>query len=135
MMPALLITMSRCPNCSTAPSTSACAPADRGHVVGVGDGGTARGDDLAGDGRGRFGVCSDAVHRPAEVVDDDPGAPFGEQQRIGAADAAPRAGDDRDAPLETELAQAATEASNTHASGWPPEERAANVKTAGTKVL
>ena len=68
----------------------------------------AGGDDLGGDGgRRRPASAPVAVHRAAEVVDDDAGAPRGEQARVGAADAAPRAGDDRDAPVEAVLAQAA----------------------------
>ena len=41
-----------------------------------------------------------SLHGPAEVVDDDAGAPAGQQERVGATDAASRAGDDRDASLE-----------------------------------
>jgi hypothetical protein len=76
---------------------------DRGHVAAVGDGRTAGGDDLGGDGGRRSDVLTDAAHRAAEVVDHDARAPVGEQQRMGAADAAPRAGDDRDAPVEAVL--------------------------------
>ena len=47
-----------------------------------------------------------ARHRAAQVVDDDARATFREQVRIGATDAAPRARDDRDAPLEAELVHA-----------------------------
>ena len=88
------------PNRSTAVSTSACAPAVARHVAGVGDRGSARGDDLGRDGGRRLGVGADAFHRAAEVVDDDAGAPLGEQERMGPADAASRARDDRDPPLE-----------------------------------
>ena len=52
-------------------------------------------DDLVrGPGRLAF-----AVHRPADVVDDDLGAVRSEQQRVLAADAPARAGDDADASL------------------------------------
>ncbi len=75
----------------------------RGHVAAVGDRDAAGGDDLGGDGGRRFGVRADALHRAAEVVDDDAGAPVGEQERMGPADPASRARDDRDAPLEAVL--------------------------------
>ena len=55
-----------------------------GHVAVVGDGRPAGGDDLR---RRRVdatcGVRSDALHRPAQVVDHDAGAPVGEQQCVG----------------------------------------------------
>ncbi len=91
----------------------------------VGDGLATGGDDLGGDGGGRFGVSAVAAHGPAEVVDDDASTPLGEQQRIGAADAASRAGDDGDAPLEAELAQAATEASKPRSRARVPPTMAA----------
>ena len=104
MMPALLTRMSMRPNCSTAVSTSAWRRPRRRHVVGVGDRGSARGDDLGRDhGRG-LGVGADALHRAAEVVDDDAGAPLGEQVGMGAADPAAGARDDRDPSLEAVLA-------------------------------
>src|SRR5262249_12849426 len=91
------------------------------------------GDERAGPGRGRHvavvgdrlapgpcdlgddlvswrGVLTIAPHRAAEVVDDHARAARREQRRVGAADAAPRAGDDGDASLEAELVQAATDA-------------------------
>ena len=108
MMPALLTRMSRRPNCSTAASTSACAPVVVATSLRVGDRDAAGGDDLGGDGRRRFGVGADALHRAAEVVDDDAGAPLGEQERMGSADAASRARDDRDAPLEAVLVSPVT---------------------------
>ena len=69
------------PNRSTAASTSACAAARRRHVAAVGDGRAAGGDDLGGDGGGRPGVRALALHRAAEVVDDDARAPVGQQAR------------------------------------------------------
>ena len=41
------------------------------------------------------------LYGAAEVVDDDAGTAAGQEQRVGAADAAARARDDRDASLET----------------------------------
>ncbi len=103
MMPALLIRMSRRPNCSTAASTSACAPASVAtSFVSAIAAPPAATISAATDGRG-FGVGADALHRAAEVVDDDAGASVGEQACVRPADAASRAGDDRDAPLEAVL--------------------------------
>ena len=82
-----------------------------GHVAGVGDRLSARVDDLGGDPRRRLRVRADARHRAADVVDDDAGAQLGEQARVGPADAASRAGDNRDPALEAVLAQTATGAS------------------------
>ena len=73
------------------------------YVAGVGDRGSASRDDLGGDGRRRFGVSSNALHRAAEVVDDDACSSGGEQQRMGSPDAASRAGDDSDAPVKSVL--------------------------------
>jgi hypothetical protein len=56
-------------------------------------------------------VGADALHGAAQVVDRHVGAALGQEERVGAPDAAPRARDDRDAPLEAVLAQAATWAS------------------------
>ena len=76
---------------------------NRGHVARVGDGRSASGDDL-GSGAGRwFGVRSNALDRATQVVDDDAGAPVGEQECMGATDAASRARDHRDAALESVL--------------------------------
>ena len=63
----------------------------------------AGGDDLGDDRGGGSGVGAVAVHRAAEVVDDDAGAPLGEQARVGPAEAAPGAGDDRDPSVEAVL--------------------------------
>ena len=49
---------------------------------------------------GRRAVVARAVDGPAEVVHDHLGALLGEQQRVLAADAAARPGDDGDAPVE-----------------------------------
>ena len=46
-----------------------------------------------------------AGERDAVVVDDDLGAVAGQLERVGAADAAAGAGDDRDAALETDLTE------------------------------
>ena len=63
-------------------------------------GAAARRDDLVDDLlRGR-GVGAFAAGAAAEVVDDDRGALAREQQRVAAADAAARAGDDRDLAVE-----------------------------------
>ena len=109
MTPALLITMSMRPNRSTAVATSASAPPTEATSLVSATAVAARLDD-AGHGRRAAGPSSapDAVHRSAEVVDDDAGAPLGEQARVGQADAAPRPGDDGDASVEVELAQAGT---------------------------
>ena len=63
-------------------------------VVAVGDGLAAHGLDLVDDLLRRALVGALAVHRAAEVVDDDLGAVVGQQQRVLAADAAAGAGDD-----------------------------------------
>ena len=105
MMPALLIRMSTRPNCSMADIDRATwPPASRGHVA------------VVGDRRSRLrrrsprptryatpASVADAVHRPTQIVDDHAGAPVGEQQRIGPADAPPGTGDDRDPSLEAVL--------------------------------
>ncbi len=91
----------------------------------VGRGVATGGDDLGGDGGGRFGISAVAAHAPADVVDDDARAPLGEQECIGTADASSRAGDDRDAPLEAELAQAATVASKPRSRAKVPPTMAA----------
>ncbi len=100
-------------------------PGFGGHVMVVGHGLAASADDLGGGRGSRLGISAVATHGPAEVVDDDSGTPLGEQQRIGAADAASRAGDDRDASLEAELAQAATEASKPRSRASVPPTMAA----------
>ena len=85
----------------------------RGDVVGVGHGRATQFRDLVGHLGRRAGVRPHAVHRPAEVVDHDGGAPRGEQERIGPSDAASRTGDDGDTAVEatfagTQNGQAAT---------------------------
>jgi hypothetical protein len=81
-------------------------------VVGVRDA-----TDLRGDLCRDVGVATGSVHRAAEVVDDDIGSSFREQDRVRAANAAPRAGDDRDASVEAVLVQAVT------ATGSKPSNR------------
>ena len=72
----------------------------RRDAVVVRDGAAARRGDLVDDLlRGRR-VGAVAVGAAAEVVDDDRRAFGREQQRVTAADAAPRAGDDRDLAVE-----------------------------------
>ena len=75
-------------------------------VTGVGDRVTARRDDLGGHGRRGAGIRAVALHRSTEVVDDDTRAACREQTRVRATDPAPRAGDDRDASVEADLAHA-----------------------------
>jgi hypothetical protein len=79
-----------------------------GDIVGVGNCDPSRTNDLGGHGGRRLGIRAETFYRSAEVVHDNPRAPFGEQQRIGAPDAASSASDDRGAPFEAELIQAAT---------------------------
>ena len=90
----------RSPNASIAGVDQALAALPVGHVVGVGDGLAAHGLDLVDDLLGGRAVVARAVDGAAEVVDDDLGALGGEQQRVLAADAAARAGDDGDASVE-----------------------------------
>src|SRR2546430_16165751 len=71
-----------------------------GHVVGVGDGLATGGLDLVNDLLGGGAVVSGAVHRAAQIVDDDLCALLGEEQRVLAADAAPGAGDDGNASVQ-----------------------------------
>ena len=66
-----------------------------GDVLGVGDGGAAGRGDLFDYLVSRPGVGALAFVAAAEVVDDDLGTFFGEQQCVFAPDAAARAGDDR----------------------------------------
>ena len=75
----------------------------RGDVVVVGKRDAGGGGDLGGDGRRRFGVHSLTLHRAAEIVHDDIRPPVGEQECMGSADAASRAGDDRHPPPEAVL--------------------------------
>ena len=72
-------------------------------VVGVGNRNAIGIVDLGrDDGRG-FGVGAFPLHRSAEVVDHDTGAPAGEQAGIRTADAASGARDHRNAPIEAVL--------------------------------
>ena len=66
-----------------------------GDVLGVDDGGAAGRFNLFGYLVRRPGVGALAFVAAAEVIDDDLGPFFGEQQRVFAPDAAARAGDDR----------------------------------------
>ena len=93
-MPALLTSTSRPPKVSTACCDQALGAVPVRDVVGVGDGLAAHGDDLVDDVVRRTGRRARAVHRAAEVVDDDLGPVFGQHQRVLAADAATGAGDD-----------------------------------------
>ena len=103
MIPALLIRMSRRPNRSTAASTSACAPA----VVA-----TSWVSAIAAPPAATISAAVEeagsasapvALHRTAEVVDDDAGASPGEQACVRSAEAASRARDDGDTTLEAAL--------------------------------
>ena len=91
------------PNRSTAASTSACAPAAVATSLVSAIAAPPAATISAATADAGPASVADAVHRAAEVVDDDARAPVGEQQRVGPADAAPRAGDDRDAPVEAVL--------------------------------
>ena len=72
-----------------------------GDALAVGDGLAAHLLDLVDHLLGRAVVgAAGAVEVRAEVVDDDLGAVLGHQQRLFAADAAARAGDDRNLPFE-----------------------------------
>jgi hypothetical protein len=78
------------------------AALDGGHVAGVGDRRSPRRGDLAGYLLGGSRVVPGSLGAAAEVVDDDLGTALAEQQRVGPADAASRAGDDRDPAAEIE---------------------------------
>src|SRR5581483_2177975 len=68
--------------------------------VHVGDGLAAGGaDDLNRVGGGSRSAAG-PVGAPADVVDDDPGSPAGEFQRVGSAEAAPGSGDDGDLAIK-----------------------------------
>jgi len=75
-----------------------------GDVVVVGDGLAAAGldfrDDLVGGGTG---AVPGTVTGAAEVVDHDPGSPFGELQGVHPSQAAPRPRDHRHAAVKTDL--------------------------------
>ena len=79
-----------------------------GDVVRVGHGRATAGDDGRNDLVGRVRVAAGSFDGAAQVVDHHAGAALGQQQGVGPPDASPRTGDDGDAPVETELAQAAT---------------------------
>ena len=57
-------------------------------------------DDLGGDRGGRFVVVSVAFPSAPEVVDDDAGAPLGEEKSVGPSDTASGSGDGGDTPVE-----------------------------------
>jgi hypothetical protein len=75
-------------------------PLPVGHVVVVRDGLAARRRDLGDDLLGRRRVAPTAIRRAAEVVHDDLGPFGGKEQRVLAADATRRTGDDGDASVE-----------------------------------
>src|SRR6185312_16136866 len=90
-----------------------------GDVLGVGDGLAAGCRDLVHDLLGGSGVAgSAAVTGPADVVDDDLGALFGEEQRMRPADAATGTSD-RDNPTVTQPAHALPSTFHRMA-GWLP---------------
>ena len=103
-MPALLITMSTRPNASSAVCTIASPPSGVATELRVGDRLAAGGLDLL-----RPPCCAGPSEPPvpstaaAEVVDDDLRAARGEEERVLAAEAAARAGDDRNLAVETEV--------------------------------
>ena len=94
-MPALLTSTSRPPKVSIALLDQPLGAVEVGDVVAVGDGLAAHGLDLVDDllGRARRRRPSPSIVA-AEVVDHDLGALGGELERVLAADAAARAGDD-----------------------------------------
>ena len=71
-----------------------------GHVAGVGDGGSAASGDLRSDCRGHRRPAPSPFHRAAQVVDHDAGPTVGEQEGMGAANAASGPCHDRDTPFE-----------------------------------
>ncbi len=73
-------------------------------VVRVGDGGTASGFDLFDNLERGFAVGAFAVGAATEVVDDDFGAVFREQQGVGAANTAASTGYDDDFVVKTDIA-------------------------------
>src|SRR4051794_11238056 len=85
-----------------------CGARFRRDVVRVGDRRTATGNNLVDNGRGWSRVGADTVRRPAEVIDDDVGTASSQQQRICPADAPTGAGDDGNAVVEAQRAQAGT---------------------------
>ncbi len=99
-MPALLITTSSPPKCSTAWSTSASAPAQVEMSSVLATACAAGGHDLVDDLLRRAGVGPAAVGRAAQVVHDHAGAFGGEQHRLLATDAATGSGDERHLAVE-----------------------------------
>ena len=77
-------------------------------VTGVGDRRSSGRCDFGDDGVGRLGVGANALNRAAEVVDDDGRPARREQKRVGASDAPPGTGDDRDPAVKTMRVQAGT---------------------------
>ena len=98
-MPALFTTTSSRPKASRAEPTRRCGALPVGHVVAVDDGLAAGRHDVVDHLLRRGHRAARAVELGADVVDDDLRALAGELERVTAADAAPRAGDDDDAPL------------------------------------
>ena len=78
-----------------------------GDAVGVGDGFAAEVVDLVDHVLGRALVAALARHRAAEVVDHDAGAAPGQLERVLAAEAAARAGDDRDLAVVADVSHGA----------------------------
>ena len=102
MMPALLTRMSRRPNRSTAASTSACAPAGVAtSLVSAIASPPAATISAATAAAGPASAPSPSIEPPRSLTTTLAPA-LGEQQRVGPADAASRAGDDRDAPVEAD---------------------------------
>jgi predicted exporter len=74
------------------------------HAVVVGHGLTARRLDLVDDLVGRCAAtAAGAVHRATEIVDHHLGTTFGQQERVGSAQATPCTRDDCDSVVETNL--------------------------------
>jgi len=76
---------------------------DGGDGAGVGHGDPTQVLDLLGRLLGRAGRGAGAVRPPAEVVDDHPGAPGGQQQGVLAAQAPAGAGHDRHPAVEADV--------------------------------
>ncbi len=75
----------------------------RGHRVGVGDGFAPGRTNFLHDFFGGAGIGAIAAHADTGVVDHDSGAARGEQQGVGAAQAATGPGDDRYSVIESEF--------------------------------
>ena len=99
-MPALFTRMSRPPNVSTACSIIFSASDQFDTDAPLTTAPTSARVDLVDHLLRRCDVGARATHVAAEVVHDDRRALVREQERVGATDAAPRAGDDRDLAVE-----------------------------------